>query len=48
MDDKNMREISMDEMDRVSGSSGRKPRRANNSGLCGAFMFLVLWYYKGR
>lgn len=25
MDDKNMREISMDEMDRVSGGSGENP-----------------------
>ena len=32
MDDKNMREISMDEMDRVSGGSGENP--PNNTGAC--------------
>ena len=32
MADKNMREISMDEMDRVSGGSGENPR--DNTGTC--------------
>ena len=33
MEDKNMREISMDEMDRVSGGSGENPR--DNCPYCG-------------
>jgi predicted RNA-binding Zn-ribbon protein involved in translation (DUF1610 family) len=32
VEDKNMREISMDEMDRVSGGSGENPR--DNTGTC--------------
>ena len=33
MEEKNMREISMDEMDRVSGGSGENPR--DNCPYCG-------------
>jgi hypothetical protein len=35
VEDKNMREISMDEMDRVSGGSGENPRNKKGCPYCG-------------
>ena len=50
MDDKNMREISMDEMDRVSGGSGENPR--DNTGTCpicgNEYIKPILWWSDGR
>ena len=45
MENKNMREISMDEMDRVSGGSGENPRNKKGCPYCGFedIITLVSW-----